>query len=57
MYSGLWLGWWERKWVSTGSDMAGAGGQGFCLLVSPVQLEMARDMGGRGCLSTAGMGA
>lgn len=41
VYSGLWLGRWERKWVSTGSDLAEAGGQGFCPLMPPVRLEMA----------------
>lgn len=42
VYFGLWLGRWERKWVSTVSDLAEAGGQGFCPLTPPVRLlEMA----------------
>lgn len=58
VYSGLWLGRWERKWVSTGSDMAGAGGQGFCPLMFPraylrLEMALARDtqawVGGAAC--------
>lgn len=58
VYSGLWLGRWERKWVTTGSDMAEAGGQGFCPLISPVlwRWRVTRRHGWEGP-PTAGMGA